>query len=208
MNFLSIIFLVRLFAQQTSPSEILEKVRTNYSQLNDVSAQFTQTVKMKFRQTAQKKSGTIQLKKRNKFRIETEQQTIVTDGKTVWMYSPANKQVLVDTFKTNHQPFSTEQFLLGLPKDFFAESIRHEEHYIVINLKPTKTNQPSFSVRSLKIWVNPETWTVEKIEYDDKNNTVTFIELSDIRFNKGIDDKNFQFEISKEMKVVDLKMLR
>lgn len=208
MKFLIIIFFVRLSAQQPPPSEILENVRTKYSQLNDVSAQFTQTVKMKFKQTAQKKSGTIKLKKKNNYRIETDQQTVVTDGKTVWMYNPASKQVLVDTFRTDHQPFSSEQFLHGVPKDFTAESIDREERYLILNLKPTKLNALASSLTALKIWVNPGEWTVEKVQYSDKNNTVTFIELSDIRFNKGIDDKDFQFEISKDMNVVDLKTLK
>lgn len=208
MKFLIIILFVHLFVQQPSPSEILEKVRAKYSQLNDVSAYFTQTVKMKFKQTAQKNSGSVKIKRRNKYRIETVQQTIVTDGKTVWMYSPASKQVLVDTFKTNRLPFSPEQFLLGLPKEFSAETVESVAEHFVLTLKaiPKDTSRSLFT--SLKVWVQPNEWTVEKIEYADKNNTVTFIELSDIRFNKGIDDKDFQFEISKDMNVVDLKTLK
>ncbi len=208
MKFLIAIFFVRLFAQQSSPTEILENVRTRYSQLNDISARFTQTVKMKFKQNPQKRSGTVQLKKLNKYRIETAQQTVVTDGNTVWMYNPMTKQVLVDSFKTGHQPFSFEQFLHGFPKDVSAETIDREGEYYIFKLKTAKLTALAPSLTSVKIWVDQGKWTVEKVEYSDKNNTVTFIELSDILINKGVDDKEFQFEISKDMHVVDLKTLK
>lgn len=201
-------FLTIVSAQEPTPSEVLGKIRSHYSSMNDASALFTQTVNMRFKKSARQVSGSVKIKKGNKYRLETDQQTIVTDGKTVWMYTPITKQVLKDSFKQNRQPFSPDKFLLGLPKEFSAVACEKDSQYYTLNLQPTTTGAVSSSMTSLKIWVRPESWIVEKIEVVDKNNTTTTILLSKIEFNRGIPDQDFQFIISNEMKVVDLKTMQ
>lgn len=207
--FFAILFLcAQLFSQQFSPVQVLENVRAKYSQMNDISADFVQTVKLRYKQSGQKIAGSIHLKKGNNYRIETEQQTIVTDGKTVWMYSPSSKQVLIDIFKKNRQQFSPDKFLTGLPKDFLASKLDTANGLLILTLEPTKTAVVSSMMTEVKIWVNKSSWIVEKIEYIDKNGTATSITLSNIQFNKGIADAKFRFTITAEMKVVDVNALK
>ncbi len=202
--FFAILFLTGYsFSQELSPGKVLENVQTKYSQMNDVSADFIQSIKLRYKQSGQKTSGTIQLKKGNKYRIEMEQQTIVTDGKTVWMYSPNTKQVLIDVFKQNRQQFSPDKFLVGLPKNFSATTLDTANGQLILTLEPTKTASVSSIMTSVKVWVNKNSWLIEKIEYSDKNGTATSIVISNIRFNKGIADSSFRFEITPEMKTVD-----
>ncbi|MFA5833991.1 MAG: outer membrane lipoprotein carrier protein LolA [Bacteroidota bacterium] len=210
MKFLSFILLLLsiVSAQDLSPTEVLKKIQSRYSGMNDASASFTQTVNLRFKKNGQQNVGTVKIKKGNKYRLETNQQTIVTDGKTVWMYTPATKQVLKDTFKQNRQPFSPDKFLLGLPKEFSATHVEKDSQYVVLSLQPTKTGSTTSLILALKVWVNPETWIFEKIEITDKNSTTTTISLSSIVFNKGIAEKDFQFEISGDMNIVDLTKLQ
>ncbi len=207
--FLAILFLyVHSFSQQLSPGEVLENVRTKYSHMNDVSADFIQSVKLRYKQSGQKTAGNIQLKKGNRYRIETDQQTIVTDGKKVWMYTPSTKQLLVDVFKPNRQQFSPDKFLTGLPKDFIASKLDTANGLLILTLEPAKTAAVSSMMTGVKVWVNKDLWLVEKIEYSDKNGTATSITLSNIRFNKGIADTSFRFEITPDMKVVDVNSFK
>jgi outer membrane lipoprotein carrier protein len=207
--FLAILFLyVQLFSQELTPTAVLENVREKYSTMNDVSADFIQTVKLRYKQSGQKTPGAIQLKKGNKYRITTEQQTIVTDGKTVWMYSPSSKQVLIDVYKKNRGQFSPDKFLIGLSKDFSASNVDTVNGQLILTLQPTKTAAVSSLMTSVKAWVNKNSWFVEKIEYSGNNGTITTIILSNILFNKGIADNNFRFEITPDMKVVDVNSLQ
>ncbi len=206
---LAILFLyVYSFSQELSPKEVLENVRTKYSQMNDVSADFVQSVKLRYKQSGQKTDGTIQLKKGNRYRIETDQQTIVTDGKKIWMYSPSNKQVLIDVFKPNRQQFSPDKFLIGLPKDFSASKLDTANGLLILTLEPTKGTTQSLMMTGVKVLVKRDSWLVERIEYTENNGTMTTIALSNIRFNKGIADTNFRFEITPEMKVVDVNSFK
>lgn len=210
ITFVAIIsfFLTAVSAQEPSPSDVMEKIRSRYSLINDASATFTQTVKMRFKKTAQQVSGTVKIKKGNKYRLDTDQQTIVTDGKTVWMYNPNSRQVLKDRYKQNRQPFSPDKFLLGLPKEFSATNLEKDSQYFILSLQPAKTSTTASVITSLKIWVNPGTWFFDKIEITDKNNTTTMVTLTNIGFNTGIPDKDFQFEILADMKLVDLTTIQ
>ncbi|MDP1677647.1 MAG: outer membrane lipoprotein carrier protein LolA [Bacteroidota bacterium] len=176
--------------------------------MNDISADFIQSVKLRYKQVSQKTSGTIQMKKGNRYRIVTEEQTIVTDGKKVWMYTPNSKQVLVDIFKQNPKQFSPDKFLTGLPKDFSATNLDTSGSFLILSLKPSKTSSVSSIMTDVTVWVNKESWIVETIEYSDKNGTATSITFSNIRFNKGIADTSFQFQITPDMKVVDVNSFK
>lgn len=196
------------FGQALSPEKVMENVQSKYSQMNDVSADFIQTVKMRYKQSGQTISGSIQLKKGDQYRIVTEQQSIVTDGKKVWMYSPASKQVIVDVFKQNRRQFSPDKFLTGLPKDFSISKLDTSSGFLKLSLQPSKDAALSSMMTDLTVWVKNGTWLVEKIEYSDKNKTTTAISLSNIRFNKGISDSLFRFEITTEMKVIDVNSFK
>jgi outer membrane lipoprotein carrier protein len=210
MKIISIIFLFlsTLSSQELTPTEILEKIRLHYSQMNDASASFIQLTTIRYKKGAQQSSGTIKIKKGNKYRIETDKQTIVTDGKTVWMFNSISKQVLRDTYKQNRQPFSPDKFLLGLPKEFSAVNVARDSQYYVLSLTPSAAGATVSMFSFLKVWIRPEIWEFEKIEITDKNNSITTITLSNIIFNKGMSDTVFQFMITDDMKLVDLTKIQ
>lgn len=201
-------FLGVLPAQELSPAGVLENIRTTYSRMNDVSALFTQNVKMKFKRTGQTVSGSVKIKKGNKYRLETGQQTIVTDGATIWMYDPRTHQVLRDVYRQNRVQFSPDKFLLGLPKEFTALSVEKDSASVILTLQPSKPSSVSPMMTKLRVWADPATWLFHAIETTDKNSTVTTFLLSDLRFNKGIADSVFTFAVTHTMKVVDVQSLQ
>lgn len=195
-------------AQELSPSELLDRVRSTYASMNDASALFTQSVSMRYKKTVHYTTGSVKIKKGNKYRLETEKQSIVTDGISVWMYSPETKQVLKDKFKNNNKLFSPDAFLAGIPKEYSVTTVVKDSQYFILSLVPAKSGESSTLIAGLKIWVHPESWFFDKIEIINTNNTTTTITLSNILFNKGIPDKEFHFEILGDMKVVDLTAMQ
>ena len=88
--------------------DIISKVQKKYDSIRDVSVVFVQDVQFGVTKAEQSFSGKLLMKKGNKYRIEMEQQTIVTDGKSVWSLNKVNNQLLIDNFKV--------QTLLGFLK--------------------------------------------------------------------------------------------
>lgn len=195
--------------QKLSASEILEKVQETYAKVNDAFAEFSETVSLKYAGIEQTYSGTVMMKRGNKYRIESQQQTLVTDGKTVWAYSPVNKQVVIDFYKEAPTTFSPEQFLLGLPKNFRATLVDDASGTAatyVLKLSP-KPGTSKF-VKSLKVWVDDADWSVQSLEYIDMNETRTTYSLKGVRFDQGIPDERFTFVVPEHVEVVDLRSIQ
>jgi chaperone LolA len=188
-------------------TEVLEKVQEMYANVSDASAEFAQTVSFKYAKLEQSFSGTVMMKKGNKYRIESQEQTLVTDGSTVWAYSPVNNQVLIDSYRENPNTFSPEKFLLGLPKNFRATFVEDKASAapdaIVLKLLP-KSDAAKF-VKSLKVWIDSNDWSVRKVEYVDMNETRTVYLLKSVTFNGGILDGRFTFVVPEKIEVVDLR---
>jgi chaperone LolA len=188
-------------------TEVLEKVEEMCATVNDASAEFTQTVFFKYAKVEQSFSGTVSMKKKNKYRVESQQQTLVTDGATVWAYSPVNNQVLIDTYRESPNTFSPEKFLVGLPKNFRAAIVDDNtpEGHDATVLKLLPKSDVSKFVKSLKVWINDNDWSVRRVEYIDLNETRTVYSLKSITFNNGISDERFAFKVPEKTEVVDLR---
>lgn len=196
------------FAQEKglSVKEITEKLQKRYESIQDATARFTQHVKFGFSKIEQDFTGSLKMKKPNKYRIETDYQTLVTDGTTVWSYSPVNKQVLIDRYKETPDSFTPDQFLLNLPANYYATILTPETNaegtFIVLKLTP-KDDQ-SF-VKSMKVSVEPGSWIVRRVEMVDVNDTEKTYVIQEIKINTSIKDNTFSFTPAAGTEVVDLR---
>lgn len=100
--------------------DIIQNVQNVYSGITDAKASFTQTIKYSSAKS-QTSSGTVYIKKENKYRIETASQIIVTDGVTSWSYSPAKKQVVIDNYKETGNTFSPNKYLFQYPENYYSD---------------------------------------------------------------------------------------
>ncbi len=187
-------------------AEVTERMQRRYEMIDDATAQFTQHVKFGFSNIEQTFSGILTMKKPNKYRIESEHQTLVTDGETVWAYSPVNSQVVVDKYKENRNSISPEQFILNLPDNYYATILGTEKgaEAKVFTLKLVPKDDRSF-VRSVKIWVEDGTWEIRKVSVNDVNDTETTYTIKDLKLNTNPRDKSFTFSPPAGTEVVDLR---
>jgi outer membrane lipoprotein carrier protein len=194
-------------AQSTlTAMDVVGKVQSIYSSLTDASAEFTQTVKFKYTKNEQRFAGTVQMKKGNRYRVASPQQTLVTDGKTVWVYSPVNKQVVIDAYKENAQSFSPERFIFGLPKNYSAVFVGDRTGDVVVLKLAPRAGTNAF-IKSLKVWIAEADWTVQRVEFVDGNETQTIYTVRNFRKNPGLADAVFIMEPPPDVEVVDLRSL-
>ncbi len=191
---------------ELSVKEITERIQHRYEMIDDAIASFDQRVKFGFSSIEQNFAGTMTMKKPNKYRIESEHQTIVTDGVTVWVYLPANKQVIIDKYKENQNSISPEQFVLNLPSAYYVVllgSVQQGEKKL-LQLKLTPKDDRSF-VKTVRLWVEPDTWMVRKVTIVDVNETETVYTVNELRLNTNVKDQSFRFEPPPGTDVVDLQ---
>src|SRR5213595_4346567 len=198
------------------PAETLEDVvrdlEAAYSRMTDLRAEFTQTAFNKSLNQTIPAQGTVDLKKGGKLRWEYKEptpQAIVSDGKKLWVYTPALNQVNVgDAPEALAGPAGS--FLAGLGRRRAEFSVRFlnparpqdiDGHW-VLDLTP---KQPLPTLARLILSVDAKTWAVRKaVVYDQFENTVT-MRLTKVAVNSGLPDRLFTFVAPRGVATVPLR---
>ena len=185
--------------------EIIENVQERYEDMTDASLTFTQSVRFKVSKAEQTVKGTLLFKKPNKYRIETEERTVVTDGKTSWAWSPRNRQVVIDSYKEETHSFSPEQLLLSYPQNYYSTLVGEEkiggQSAYVLKLTPKEDN--AFAT-AMKIWVSKD-WLIRKVEVSDVNGAVTTYVIEKISIDQKLSDAKFVYQVPDKAEVIDLR---
>ena len=184
----------------TSLDDVIQGLESAYGRLNDLRADFSQTSFNKSLNSTIPAKGTVYLKKGGKLRwdyTEPSKQEIVSDGKTLWVYTPALNQV-----NTGPAP----EALAGPAGSFLAGLGRLREHFAVRFLNPAQPadgdgnvvldltpKQPQPTLARLILALDPKTWEVRKaIIHDQFENTVT-MQFTKMALNTGLADRLFTF---------------
>jgi len=194
-----------LFASQNA-EEVLDKVRKRYDAVTDAELRFSQKILFPMTKVEQQVGGTLFVKKKNKYRLEMDDQVIVTDGQTIWSYSAPNHQVVIDKFKQDEQSLSAEKVLIGTPDNFTA-TITGEEKiggYETTVLKLVPKDEQSF-IHSLRLWVDEKDWMIRQVEIIDLSEKQTTYSVLQVHTNTGLQDSRFVYQIPKGADVVDLR---
>lgn len=201
----SVIFIPLFVAWAIDAREIIENVQERYEDMTDATITFSQSVRFKVSKAEQTVKGTLQFKKPNKYRIETDERTVVTDGTTSWSWNPRNRQVVIDNYKEETHSLSPERLLLSYPKDHFStyigeEKVAGQSTYV---LKLTPKEEGSFAT-AMKIWVAKD-WLIRKVEITDVNGAVTTYMIEKISIDQKLADSRFSFTLPEKAEVIDLR---
>jgi len=196
-----VLFVNSMLAQDAQ--EIIKNVQSKYNSIKDAQATFSQFVKYSSGST-QSSSGTIYIQKEDKYRIESKNEVIVTDGVTSWSYSKKKKQVVIDNYKNDGNTFSPNKFLFNYPENFYSdldgtETVSGSECYL-LKLSPRHKG----SVKSAKIWVDKEENLIRKITINSSESSTTYT-LKKITLDAGLSSSKFSFSPPEGVEVIDLR---
>jgi|YelNatPaOPRAMG01_1025707.scaffolds.fasta_scaffold00087_17 outer membrane lipoprotein carrier protein len=194
------------FAQSNqTASQIIANVQKKYNQTSDAIIHFTQTVVYPLSKISKTIHGTLFIKKENHYKIVTDEKTIVTDGKTSWIYSPETNQVIIDNFREDENTITPDKFLLNVPLNYFAVLLSTSKDTTgeVYILRLTPKNDNSF-IRSIKIWVNSN-WTVRSAEVSDMNDVRYIYSVDKISLNTNMSYSEFKLIPPKGAQILDLR---
>jgi len=204
--FLSVLLCTQLAAQ--SVEDIVEEIQDRYENMKNFSAEFTQVEKFNLTGTENKTQGKIFVRDGVKYRLETEDRTIVTDGTTVWTWSAFNNQVLIDRAKKDDGAMLPRDLLFKYPREYYAAllekvSYKGREHY-VLKLDPKEDTHGY--IKTMKIWVDTDSYLISKIEYTDLNDNTSAFEIYKIDTKKELPDSFFSYTPPQGSEVIDLRM--
>ncbi len=203
-----ILFGLVVSSSAQSVEDIVEEIQERYEDLENLSAEFKQVEFFQLTGSKNETTGKIYVKNGTQYRLETEDRIIVTDGVTVWTYSTFNNQVLIDRVKKNDVSILPRDLLFKYPRDYYASLLRtedyeNEEHYV---LKLDPKEEIHGYIKSMKIWVNSDSYLISKIEYTDFNENTSIFAIRKIDIKKDLQESLFKFEIPEGVETVDLRM--
>jgi len=185
----------------TDVDEVVERVQAACSRVQDLTARFHQTVTSRAAGVVQEASGVFLMKRPGKMRWEYQKpqaRLFVTDGKTLWAFSPADKQVVVQDVGEAFASRMPLTFLAGdcqLRREFTVTAVDHAGTRAspttrILDLKPARD---TVGIARLLLEVNVQTYTVERTTLFDAAGNTTVIALSNLKLNTGLSDHQFQF---------------
>lgn len=188
-------------------SEIIEEVQDVYEDLEYLSAEFIQQDEFKLTGSVNETRGKIYIKDGVQYRLVTEDQTIVTDGKIVWSYSQHSNKVIIDYVKEGDASLLPRDMLFKYPKNYYATLLDEEKYednsFYVLKMTP-KTEVYGY-IQSMKIYVNSDTYLIEKLEYTDLNNNTSSFKIEKLDTVSELSDSLFTYEIPPGSEVIDLR---
>ena len=135
-----------------------------------------------------------------------EEQLLVTNGQTMWLYDPLLENVTVQKLAkiTGGTALS---FLLGLGNlkaDFIHREITKNlligQDGLILELEPKNSTA---NLAFIQLNVHPETYNLQTIALMDQQDNYRTIQLMNMKYNLEIEDNFFEFTVTNDMEVIE-----
>ena len=189
-----------------SPKAVAERVQQRYDTIRDFEADFVQTYEGGVLRKKTTERGTVTIKRPGRMRwvyAAPERKEFVSDGRRLYSYLPEDKQVIVSPAPEG-QSNTPALFLTGkgnLVRDFTPSYTESPATPGLISLKfvPIRTDP---DVQSLILGVDPTTYQIRLLVATDRQGGTSTFTFSNLKENRGISDKIFEFRIPRGVDVV------
>ena len=202
-------FALRASAAESKPTleQILDRMEKHYTN-NSFKAEFAQESTLKAMEITDFATGKVFVRYPGMMRWEyekPEKQIIITDAQKLWIYRPADNQVMIGSAPAFFRDGKGANFLsdIKLIRQKFNISLEESKDDFFYELKLVPLEK-SLDVTDIRLSVTKNTYTVIRIitynSYGDENR----IELLNHQFNVKLDDSLFSFDIPPGADVLEI----
>lgn len=200
--------LVRL-AFATAGEDVIARVQAKYKSLKYLTLRFSMTTTSDSQSTDIREAleGRILWGGKGRYRLESRDQTLVCDGKTLWSFHSGENQVILYRADAEDTPFfAPDQLLFEFPGKYrvvgVLETSLGESPCFVLSLLPRETNDPT---KSLEVWVDKDQYLTRRVRLEDLAGNATVIEFEDFQTGQNLPDQTFRFDPPAGAEVIDLR---
>jgi outer membrane lipoprotein carrier protein len=184
------------------------RIQQRYSTLRDFRGDFVQTYEGGVLRTKTSERGTVAIKRPGKMRFtytKPERKEFVSDGNRLYTYLIADKQVTVSPAPGPNDGTIPALFLAGqadIARDYtpaFTPLPGAASGLITLKLTPKKAD-PDYEWVGLGI--DPKTAQIQYLVAADRQGGKSSFAFSNLKENRGLSDKDFEFRIPRGVDVV------
>ena len=188
-----ITFVSLIFLQEVSS---IQKVQSKFNSLNNFQSDFVQMSNNKVGL-----KGKFYFSKENNYRIELQNNIIISNGTTIWNFDKKRNRVVISNVEDDPLSFSLREYIFNYPVKCNITERKINKNKIVISLKP-KSDEINF--KEAKLFLS-DNYLINKIEVEDFNGSSFSFIFSNIKVDKNISPKLFQFVNNSDAKIIDLR---
>ena len=194
-------------AKKITAEAITKKMQQRIDKVGGLSAEFSISTYMAALDQNRESSGRLYiLRKKSKLRLEQADQTIVSDGKSVWTYIPVNQQIIVMPAEASKAGIRPDEFLFFYTNQYTHTLIGDEMIDGVVHYKlHLKANTVLADFPELRIWVDSREWLTRRVLYADDMGSETVVQFTHIRLNPDMPSGTFTMSAPEGVEVVDLR---
>jgi outer membrane lipoprotein carrier protein len=184
---------------QPPAQEVAAALQKKYDAIRDFTADFVHDSEGGILRKKQTEQGFVQVKKPGKMRWDykaPEPKVFVSDGRRIFLYVPADNQVIVSPVPEEDQATTAVLFLVGkgnLTRDFtvtYADGGGPDGY--ALRLQP---KLPERDYDWLQIVVDRRTLQIRSLSAADSQGGRSTFQFSNFKENVGLSDKTFAFKI-------------
>lgn len=199
-----LILCITSFGYSQSSNQVIKKLQNKFNSISNFTANFSQSNFNAQGQDQGKTSGKFIYKRKNKFIVELKNQTIISDGETIWNSDKRFNRVVVSNLSDDPTSFSLERFIFDYPplcriKIVSDNTLSKGGEYIELTPKDY-----DMEFKSVKIWVTSDDM-ISKLEFLDLGDIRYAFQFTDLKINQEVSDSRFTFYPPKGMKIIDLR---
>lgn len=197
-------FLASSLLYPQSANQVIKKLQNKFNSISNFTANFSQSYFSTQGQDQGKTSGKFTYKRKNKFIVDLKNQTIVSDGQTIWNSDKRFNRVVVSNLSDDPTSFSLERFVFDYPplckiKIVTDDALSKGDEYIELTPK-----DQDMEFKYMKIWLTAD-GMISKLEVLDLGDIRYAFQFTDLKIDQDISDARFIFYPSKGMKIIDLR---
>ena len=195
---------------ETPEQHALDAVQKNYEKVLTYEAEFIQKSYIKMMDKTQDVKGTVSIKKPGKMKWRygaPDTQVLISNGNTLWLYVPDEEQATKVPIESIYSSNTPALFLAGkgkLTQSFNVESVNLDKNSLIVTLTPKADDQ---SLIRLQLFVDKKNYQITGSTVYDKLGNKTEILFSNIKINREITEKTFQFQAPANVEVLDYTKL-
>lgn len=186
--------------------EIVRRVQARFDATADFTADVQQELVMISTNRTFKGKGTVAFKRPGRMRWalkDQEEQLIIADGTTLWVYQPDEQQVLKSPFQSAFRSSSPISFLTGvgrIDRDFIVTLDGKGEGQVHLLLVPRSDEG---EIGRLRLTIETVNFDIAGAEIRDPMGNVTKLQFTNLRRNLGLDDAFFRFEVPTGVDIIE-----
>lgn len=185
------------------PEKFLREVQKNYKNFQNFIVEFTREVSSSVIAGKQTSNGKLFYLSQNKYRLEIDEQVIISDGETIYNYSKRANRVVITKFEDNF--YSPQNLLTNIPenlkKEYSGEENFENKNVYKFHFYPSSKN---LDFKNLIVWISTDK-IIQKVQVEDWAGNVHIISTKKFSSNQPIKDELVKFKIPSGAKVVDLR---